>query len=134
MQQNVKVRKRKSSFAKRNEKWGFILLAPWMIGVLIFFLKPLVEAVIYSFHDVSMGLGTINMTWVGFDNYVYVMTSHATYYQELITTFTVAVPDSIIIVIFALFAVNIFVTFSSFVVMFISILSSILKSASFLRT
>lgn len=104
MQQNVKVRKRKSSFAKRNEKWGFILLAPWLIGVVIFFVKPLIEAVLYSFNDVSLGMGSINMTWVGIDNYVYAMTSHATYYQELLTTFATAVPNSIIIVIFALFA------------------------------
>ncbi len=103
MQQNVKKRKTKS-FAKRNEKWGFILLAPWMVGVILFFLKPLVEAVMYSFHDVQLDLGVIHMTWVGMENYTYVLQSHATYYQELLMTFATAVPNSVIIVIFALFA------------------------------
>lgn len=103
MQQNVKKRKTKS-FAKRSEKWGFILLAPWIVGVVLFFLKPLVEAVIYSFHDVKLDLGVINMTWVGAENYTYVLKSHATYYQELLTTFATAIPNSVIIVIFALFA------------------------------
>ena len=52
MQQKAKKRKLKD-FARRNEKWGFILLAPWMVGVVLFLLYPLIQVIIYSFNDIS---------------------------------------------------------------------------------
>lgn len=103
MQQNTKKRKLKS-FAQRNEKWGFILLAPWLVGVVLFLLYPLVQVVIYSFNDLKLDLEGIQLTFVGIENYRYLIKEHATFYQELISTFAGIIPDAIIIVFFALFA------------------------------
>ena len=103
MQQNIKKRKLKS-FAQRNEKWGFILLAPWLVGVVLFLLYPLVQVVIYSFNDLKLDLEGIQLTFVGIENYRYLIKEHATFYQELISTFASIIPDAIIIVFFALFA------------------------------
>ncbi len=103
MQQNTKKRKLKS-FAQRNEKWGFILLAPWLVGVVLFLLYPLVQVVIYSFNDLKLDLEGIQLTFVGIENYRYLILEHATFYQELISTFASIVPDAIIIVFFSLFA------------------------------
>ena len=103
MQQNTRKRKLKS-FAKRNEKWGFILLAPWIIGVLLFLVYPLIQVVIYSFNDIKLDLDGIQQSFVGIKNYVYLIKEHATFYQVLLTTFAEVIPDSIIIVFFALFA------------------------------
>ena len=103
MQQNTKKRKLKS-FAQRNEKWGFILLAPWLVGVVLFLLYPLVQVVIYSFNDLKLDLEGIQLTFVGIENYRYLILEHATFYQELISTFASIVPDAIIIEFFSLFA------------------------------
>ena len=103
MQQNTKKRKLKS-FAQRNEKWGFILLAPWLVGVVLFLLYPLVEVVIYSFNDLKLDLEGIQLTFVGIENYRYLIKEHATFYQELLSTLAGIIPDAIIIVIFALFS------------------------------
>ena len=103
MQQNTKKRKLKS-FAQRNEKWGFILLAPWLVGVVLFLLYPLVQVVIYSFNDLKLDLEGIQLTFVGIENYRYLILEHATFYQELISTLVSIVPDAIIIVFFSLFA------------------------------
>lgn len=104
MQQNNKKRKKKSSFYRRQDRWAMVLLAPWLIGAILFFLKPLVETVIYSFNNVSLELTGIEQSWVGLDNYVYVLRTHASYYQELLETFAVAVPNTILIIMFSLFA------------------------------
>lgn len=100
-----KPKKRKHSLERRNEKWGFLLLAPWIIGVLLFFINPLIKVVMYSFNDIKIDLVEgIVQSWKGVDNYVYVLTSHGTFYQELLTTIATVVPNTIIIVLFALFA------------------------------
>lgn len=104
MQQNNKKRKKKSSFYRRQDRWAMVLLAPWLIGVLLFFIKPLIETVIYSFNNVSLELTGVEQSWVGLDNYIYVLRTHATYYQELLETFAVAVPNTILIIMFSLFA------------------------------
>ncbi len=103
MQQKIRKRKLKS-FAQRNEKWGFILLAPWMVGVLLFLLYPLIQVIIYSFNELKLDLEGIHLTFVGIENYRYLIKEHATFYQEIISTFTSIVPDAVIIVFFALFA------------------------------
>ncbi len=103
MQQNTKKRKLKS-FAQRNEKWGFILLAPWLVGVVLFLLYPLVQVIIYSFNDLKLDLDGIQLTFVGIENYRYLIKEHATFYQELLSTLAGIIPDAIIIVLFALFA------------------------------
>lgn len=104
MQQNNKKRKKKSSFYRRQDRWGLVLLAPWLIGAILFFVKPLIETIIYSFNNVSLELTGIEQSWVGFDNYIYVLRTHASYYQELLETFAVAVPNTILIIMFSLFA------------------------------
>lgn len=104
-QKDTKRRKRKlKSLSTRNEKWGFILLAPWMVGVVLFLLYPLIQVVIFSFHSLKIDISGLIMSPVGWQNYIYLLKSHATFYKEIITTFVMAVPNSIITVFFALFA------------------------------
>jgi len=99
-----KPKKRKHSLERRNDKWGLLLLTPWLIGVILFFVQPLIQVVIYSFNDVSLTENGIAQVWKGIENYTYVLRSHATYYQQLLTTIATVVPNTVIIVLFALFA------------------------------
>ncbi len=104
METAKKPKKRRHSLEHRNDKWGLLLLTPWLIGVILFFIRPLIQMVLFSFNDITLELGSIEQVWTGITNYKYVLTSHATYYQELLTTIATVVPDTIIIVLFALFA------------------------------
>lgn len=104
MQETKKKSKKTSSFYRRQDKWALIMMIPWLVGVIFFFLKPLIEVIIYSFNDIAVNLGGMDQTWVGIKNYVYVLRTHATYYQELITTFAQALPSTVLIIFFSLFA------------------------------
>lgn len=105
MKNQEKEPKRKmKSLEVRNVKWGLLLLSPWIIGMIFFFIKPLIEIIIYSFNEVSLDLTGISMKPVGVSNYIYALTSHASFNQGLITTFALAIPDTIIIIIFSLLA------------------------------
>ena len=50
---------------------GFIFVAPWLLGFLIFFLLPLWNTIFYSFNRVEVAeAGGIQFTWTGIENYV----------------------------------------------------------------
>lgn len=104
MQETKKKRKKTSDFYRRQDRWALLMMVPWLIGVIFFFLKPLVEVCIYSFHEITVNLGGMEQVWVGLQNYVYVLRTHATFYQDLITTFGQALPSTVLIIFFSLFA------------------------------
>lgn len=104
MQETKKKRKKPSSFYKRQDRWGLLMMSPWLVGVVFFFLKPLVEVFIYGFNNISIELGGMTKEWVGLENYIYVVRVHATFYQKLITTFAQALPNTVLIIFFSLFA------------------------------
>lgn len=103
MQATKKKAKKPSSFYRRQDKWGLLMMTPWLIGILFFFLKPLVEVVIYSLNEVRIDDG-LQMSWMGIQNYIYVLRVHSTFYQDLIKTFTQALPSTVLIIFFSLFA------------------------------
>lgn len=104
MENTKKKRKKPSSFYRRQDRWALIMMIPWLVGTIFFFLLPLIEVCIYSFHEITLDLGAVNQTWVGLANYIYVVRTHASFYQEVITTFMQAVPNTILIIFFSLFA------------------------------
>ena len=104
MQETKKKTKKPSSFYRRQDRWGLLMMTPWLIGVVFFFLKPLVEVCIYSFNDITLDTTGVQQSWVGGSNYVYVLRTRSTFYQELITTFAKALPNTVLIIFFSLFA------------------------------
>lgn len=88
---------------------GYVFLAPWIIGFLLFFMIPLVNTVIYSFNEVNVAdAGGMEMTFVGTDNYFNLFnTEVSTKSQQFIRVFSDENSDVLVntplIVIFSLF-------------------------------
>lgn len=104
MQETKKKRKKTSDFYRRQDRWAMLMMTPWLIGVVLFFLKPLVEVIVYSLNDVQVTLGGLEQSWVGIENFKYVLREHATFYQDLFLTFSQALPNTVLIIFFSLFA------------------------------
>jgi multiple sugar transport system permease protein len=51
----------------REARWGLLFVSPWILGLLIFTLGPIVASLYYSFTEYDI-LGS--PTWIGLDNYV----------------------------------------------------------------
>ncbi|MGM9551110.1 MAG: carbohydrate ABC transporter permease [Clostridia bacterium] len=50
---------------------GYVFLLPWIIGFLLFFLIPMINTIVYSFHTVGVAeSGGMEMTWNGINNYI----------------------------------------------------------------
>lgn len=64
-------------------RYGFMFILPWAIGMLIFFIIPVIQSVIYSFSSVTVDSGKINMTFSGIANYKRVLVSDPDYMSWL---------------------------------------------------
>ena len=73
----MKKQKKLAGLEKRKAISGYLFIAPFIIGLLLFMIKPMADSLIMSFQNVDLSgktetgekiNGTIR-TWVGFDNY-----------------------------------------------------------------
>jgi multiple sugar transport system permease protein len=63
---------------------GYLFLLPWLLGFFVLTLFPMIQSLYYSFTNFSM-IGTSE--WVGFANYVTMVTEDATYMRSIGVTF-----------------------------------------------
>ncbi|MDO4563078.1 MAG: sugar ABC transporter permease [Clostridia bacterium] len=67
---NNKVHK-KLTYSTTQKINGMVFMLPWIIGFLLFFLIPMINTIIYSFHVVGVkDTGGMEMTWSGIQNYI----------------------------------------------------------------
>lgn len=67
------MKKQKNKLAglqKRKAISGYIFISPFIIGFLVFMIKPLFQSLYMSFCNVELGAGTYNPVYVGTVNYV----------------------------------------------------------------
>lgn len=55
--------------AQRENRWGYLFIAPWILGFLIFTLFPMVFSAILSFSKWNIVTGTTTVQFVGMQNY-----------------------------------------------------------------
>lgn len=88
---------------KNREKIGFYFVLPWIIGLLIFTLVPMIAAVFIGFTDWSI-VGS-NIRWVGLANYQEIFKSEQ-FWHSLWITFRFAI-ISIPLVVFTSFVISV---------------------------
>ena len=69
----------------RNARIGFLFILPFVIGFLVFMLRPMIESLMMSFNYIELipGMG-YKKTWVAFENYRYAFRVDPYYAQYLI--------------------------------------------------
>lgn len=91
-----------SSFINNENVAGYIFLAPWLIGFLVFTAYPIFASLYYSFTNLNPLKGLGNETFVGFRNYIQMFTTDSAYYTALRVTFVYALVSVPLRLIFAL--------------------------------
>ena len=89
---------RLSHQARNEAKWGYLLIAPMMIGFAVFFLIALGASLLLSLTSWDMLSSPV---WVGFDNYLNVMRD-AEFRNALGNTVAIAVPNVVLRLVFSL--------------------------------
>lgn len=76
-------KRKKSGIESLKNRYGFIFISPWLLGMLVFFLTPLVQSVIFSFSKITVVPGGIEKVFSGFSNYRDILVSDPNYLTEL---------------------------------------------------
>ncbi len=51
---NKSVRLKKGDLMRRNNRHGYVFIAPFLLGFLVFMLIPIVQSLIFSFNDLKI--------------------------------------------------------------------------------
>ena len=96
------MRKSKSSLEIRHERFGYVFILPWIIGVLAFFILPLGESMRYMFNSVQILSGDVQYTFVGLRNLERVFLEDPDNLRLLVESLWNTLFESILIVVFSL--------------------------------
>lgn len=84
--------------------YGYKFVTPWVIGLLLFFIIPLVQSILFSFSYVSVGDEGLVLTSMKFENYRYILFEDPFYTEnlpaaltEFLTTFPVVLILSLVV-------------------------------------
>jgi ABC-type sugar transport system permease subunit len=87
---------------KREARYGYLFVAPWIVGVLAFLLVPLVQSFYYMWYNIRITpLGT-NFTYVGTGNFTQIWLENPEFPQQLVTYIWQTIVEVPVITVFAL--------------------------------
>ena len=89
------------SLSKQRGRWGWFFVAPWILGISVFFVLPMVESVIYSFSKLNVTERGFEKIFVGLDNYLYFFTEDTFFNQYLAQSIGGIIPSVLMIVSFS---------------------------------
>lgn len=82
MIKNKKVKKPRGIESVRNS-YGYKFIALWFIGQLLFVIKPIVTSIMYSFSDVTIMAGKVDMQFAGLSKWQEMLVSDSLYLDNL---------------------------------------------------
>lgn len=95
--------KRKSSLIARRNRFGYVFTAPYILGLVLFVLVPLVNTVQISFSTLKVGETRYELIPVGFQNYSHIFTVDPDFRQYLLTSLETMITSVPVVIIFSLF-------------------------------
>ena len=88
-------KKRKKGVEQLKSRYGRLFVLPWEIGLVLFFIVPIITSLIYSFSNVVLSSGGITSSWAGLKWYEYIINKDPNYMTALksaISNFAVQLP------------------------------------------
>jgi len=96
-------KKKLAGLQKRKAIAGYLFISPFVLGFLVFMVKPLVQSLYMSFCDVQLGAGSFDPVWRGIFNYNYAFRVDADYVRLLTEEITRMALYSLAIMVFSFF-------------------------------
>lgn len=96
-------RRRRLSYSRRKSFCGYCFIGLWLVGTLFFFILPLAESLRYSFSEITIEPHKLNISFVGFRNYIEALHKDPDYTGYLGSTVKETLWKTPLILIFSLF-------------------------------
>ncbi len=103
---NIKSKK-KPSYERKKSLYGYGFIALWFVGMIYFFILPLIKCFRYSFYDTKPINGKMELTNFGFHNYINAFTTNTDYLQALVSVLKDTAIKTPLILIFSIFVATI---------------------------
>ncbi|WP_035358216.1 carbohydrate ABC transporter permease [Acholeplasma equifetale] len=95
------------TYERQKMLWAIVFLLPWIVGLVIFFIVPFFESLVYSFYKLTPQVGFLEMEYKGIENYLWVLNSHTSgstsFKVELVNTIQDVLINIPVLLIFSLF-------------------------------
>ena len=101
-----KVFKKKFGYTKTEKRralTGLLFLLPWIVGISIFFIRPIIQTFIYSVNDISNTGGGFAYDFIGFDNYHKLLFENAEFIPKFVDSIWDMLQSVPVIVFFSFF-------------------------------
>ena len=106
------IRRKPKSIETLKSRYGLVFISPWIIGIILFFLFPIVQSIYFSFADMTIGSDGVKTQFIGLDNFDNIIRVNPDYINNLISglqSIVVSLPLILVIsLILALFLNNAF--------------------------
>ena len=99
--------KRGSRLNLRHGRWGWLFIAPFVIGFVLILLPCVIKSAYYSFCDVKLTGGGFVIEQIGWENYRRLLFVDTTFRVELLEALKNIVLDTLMIMIFSFFVANV---------------------------
>jgi len=77
------LKKKKSSLEAVRQRYGYTFVAHWGIGLIMFFIVPLLSSVFYAFSDVSIGNNGVETDLIGLEHFIAILKKDPNYLNNL---------------------------------------------------
>ncbi|HEY8350101.1 MAG TPA: sugar ABC transporter permease [Clostridia bacterium] len=101
-----KKKRRGLDLTRKRAAMGYLFVLPFIIGLITFFLVPLVQSFIFSLNKLEVAEGGYNLIPMGFENYNRALRVHASYVRDLWESVRYMIANVPLIIIFSFFAAN----------------------------
>ncbi len=75
---------KKRSIETLKSRYGVMFISPWIIGMILFVIVPIVQSVIFSFSTIKITSGGVITDFVKFDNYNVILKQNPDYLDDLL--------------------------------------------------
>jgi len=99
----IKSAQKRLSYEKKKRYIGLLFIAPWIIGTLWFFIRPVVESFLYSIGELSVGTGSLDLKIIGWEHYIRAFTGDSSFLPHLTSSILPLLYQIPIILVFSLF-------------------------------
>ena len=90
-------------YERRKQLYGYGFIALWFVGSIYFFIAPLIQSLIYSFHQTKIVTGGMQMSNPGFKNYYNAFRKDQYYVPALTAMIKDTLLNTPLIIVFSVF-------------------------------
>ena len=101
MAKTEQKKRRSLSMERQRSRWGWVFISPWVVGITVFFVWPMIQSVIYSFSKINVTEKGFELEFVGLDNYLYFFTKDTFFVPNLTESIGGIIPSLLMILSFS---------------------------------